>query len=128
MTAEAPTPSAQPAVAIFDPRPLQRVEVQAPGTSTRIIGILRSLLLRAGNAFPRLLASGELSRLVNEAHQVRGSAGSIGAGELAQACAALEQSARRGEPAASAQALGMVLGAIDRLMPVLAARFPPAAT
>ncbi|GIE90644.1 Hpt domain-containing protein [Actinoplanes regularis] len=101
--------------------------VPTPAQSALVMRLLRSFATNTPAAVDALLDSlDDPGELRERAHTLRGSADNIGAGELAAACAALEEQARAGtiaDPAGSAgriraeadEALRAVLALADEL-------------
>lgn len=111
--APATTPPITPD-AIFDPRPLAKLERDVPGTSAEILAAMLDNLAQAAVDLPRLMAAHDLVAIGKLAHRIKGSTGSIGATQCADACAALECAARQ-DPTSCPQATLVATQAIDRL-------------
>lgn len=115
------SPPAAAAAASLDPVPLRRIERISPGTARELAAVVLRDLVAVRIDFPRWLADGDLGRLAGTAHRLRGSTGSVGAMETAGALSRLEHAARDGERGACGAAIDVVLQAIARVEPQLAA-------
>lgn len=108
-------PTGPAAAAVLTPGPLQRIDLQVPGAAQEIVALFRHDLKRVQEDLPRLLADADVRPLVAAMHKLKGASGSIGAIELARACATLEQSARQGDLASDHTEGKAMLAAINRL-------------
>jgi CheY-like chemotaxis protein/HPt (histidine-containing phosphotransfer) domain-containing protein len=106
----------RPADAVFDPGPLRQLDKAAPGVAREILATMRLDLRQAQTGLPRLLAAADLPALGKAAHKLKGATGSVGAGACAQACAALEHSAKAGDAGTSQRDLDVLLQAIVSLI------------
>ncbi|MBN8524344.1 MAG: response regulator [Planctomycetes bacterium] len=108
-----PTSRAAAARATSDPpidlSTLRQLEEASPGAGRDIARTMVADLAAARDLLPALLRQQDLGRLAKEAHKLKGAAGSIGGGDVAKACAALEQAARTSDADACATALDAVI-------------------
>lgn len=104
-----PAPSPSGAATTMDLTILRQLEEASPGAGRDIARTMSDDLAAARILLPTLLRRQDLVRLAKEAHKLKGAAGSIGGGEFSQACAVLEQAARRSDAAACSAAIDMVL-------------------
>jgi hypothetical protein len=119
--ASQPGADAVPAAASLDPVPLRRIERISPGTARELATVVLRDLAAVCHDFPRWLAQGDFDQLAGTAHRLRGSTGSVGAMETAAALGRLERAARDGGRSSCQACLDMVLQAIARVEPQLAA-------
>lgn len=104
---------------------------QAAASNPEVLAELcRDYILEARQALSQIqaaLAEGDASRLRERAHYVKGSSLMIGARQLAECCAALEQTGRDGDLSSAAPALENALTALRAVEAELSQEVGPTA-